>query len=182
MLRNRNDLLRFWFWFRLRKSFGSGSGFRQYLAQFFDNKNFVKNLAFPISEAALFPRKLPVTFFYSISWWIRIQLRNRIWNCNAFRFRFRWGKKLRFLRFCFRLRFHNTIYRAVHSVFYRIYNKNVLYSRVFLGTYPTTLQVFLLRSGWRAVLIGTFSIIDIIRFLEKSQRMPPDQREITPVF
>jgi hypothetical protein len=67
VLWNRNDLL--WFLFRLWKSFGSdsgsgsgsasssGSGSRQYLAVFQQQK-FVQNLAFLMSEAVLFPRKL----------------------------------------------------------------------------------------------------------------------------
>jgi hypothetical protein len=41
---------------RLWKSFGSGSGSRQYLAQFSNNKK--QNLSFSMSEAALFPRRL----------------------------------------------------------------------------------------------------------------------------
>jgi hypothetical protein len=68
LLWNCNDLLRFWFWFRFGvwKNFGSGSGSssgsRQYLAQFSNNKKFVQNLAFSMSEAAIFPRKLASHF------------------------------------------------------------------------------------------------------------------------
>ena len=64
VLWNRNDLLRLRF--RLWKSFGSssgsGSGPRQYLAQFSNNENFLQNLNFLMSEAALFPRKLASNF------------------------------------------------------------------------------------------------------------------------
>ncbi len=41
-----------------------GSGSRQYLAQFFNKKKLVQNLAFSMSVAALFPRKLASGFFY----------------------------------------------------------------------------------------------------------------------
>jgi hypothetical protein len=44
------------FRFRRWKSFGSGSGSRPYLAQFSNNKKFVQNLAFSMSDAALFPK------------------------------------------------------------------------------------------------------------------------------
>ncbi len=56
-------------------SFGSvyGFGSRQYLAQFFNNKKCVQNLAFSMLEAALFPRKLAshffILFFYYILCW-----------------------------------------------------------------------------------------------------------------
>jgi hypothetical protein len=60
VLWHRNDLLRFRL--RLWKSFGPGSGSRQYLAQFADNKKFVQNLAFSMSESALFPKKLASIF------------------------------------------------------------------------------------------------------------------------
>ncbi len=53
---NRIDLLRIRS--RLWKSFISGSGSRQYLAQLFVLKNSNKILPFSMSEAALFPRKL----------------------------------------------------------------------------------------------------------------------------
>ncbi len=43
---------------------GPGSGFRQYLTQFSNNKKFVQNLAFSMSEAALYPRKLASHFFF----------------------------------------------------------------------------------------------------------------------
>jgi hypothetical protein len=42
----------------------SDSGFRQYLAQFFNKMFFLHNLAISMSEAALFPRKLASHFFY----------------------------------------------------------------------------------------------------------------------
>jgi len=41
---------------------GSGSGSRHYLAQFSNNKKLVQNLAFSMSQAALFPRKLASHF------------------------------------------------------------------------------------------------------------------------
>ncbi len=49
VLWNRNGLLRFRC--RLWKSFGSGSGFRQYLAVFQQSKNCTKNYNFPMLEA-----------------------------------------------------------------------------------------------------------------------------------
>jgi hypothetical protein len=67
-----NDLLRLRFLFRLWKSFGSGSGSgsRQCLAQFSNNKNFyVQNLAFIFKVHLSF-----LSFslnFYSIFLWIR---------------------------------------------------------------------------------------------------------------
>jgi hypothetical protein len=64
VLWNYNDLLRFWF--RPWKSFGSGSGSRPYLAQFSNNKKFVQNLAFSMSDAALFPKSWPLTYYYFI--------------------------------------------------------------------------------------------------------------------
>ncbi len=106
------------FRFRLWNSFGTGSasgsdsssgcGSRQYLAQFSNNDKFVQNLAFSMSEEALFPRKLAshlwfFDFLNSILRYIRIQIRFRNWNFNAFRFRFRSGKKLWFLRFHWRV-------------------------------------------------------------------------------
>jgi hypothetical protein len=59
VLWNRNDLLQFRF--RLWKSFGSGSGSgsRQYLAQFSKNKQIAQNLAFSMSETAF-------TFFITV--------------------------------------------------------------------------------------------------------------------
>ncbi len=81
----RNDLLRF----RRRKSFGSGSGSRHQTI-FSTVFQQLENLAFSMSEAASFTRKLTshfrfVDFFYSILCWIRIQIRFR--NRNAFWFR-----------------------------------------------------------------------------------------------
>jgi hypothetical protein len=82
---------------------GSGSDFGKVSVAIPDpDKKLVQNLAFSMSEGALFPRKLVsqfifLDFFYSILCWIRIhiRLRNRIQ---------RKGKKLQFLR----VRFHNT--------------------------------------------------------------------------
>jgi hypothetical protein len=45
------------------ESFVSGSGSRQYLAQFSNNKKCVQNLAISMSEAALFPKNLASHFF-----------------------------------------------------------------------------------------------------------------------
>jgi hypothetical protein len=63
VLWNRNDLLRFrfrlWTNFGSGSGYGSGSGSRQYLAQ---QTNFLQNLAFSTSEAALCPRKLAFHF------------------------------------------------------------------------------------------------------------------------
>jgi hypothetical protein len=55
VLWNRNDLLRF----RFRSYFGP---IQTYLAQIFNNKKFVKNLAFSMIEAAMFPEKLGLYF------------------------------------------------------------------------------------------------------------------------
>ncbi len=77
VLWNRNDFLRFRF--RLWKNFcsgscsssssGSGSGSGQYLAQFFNIKKFVHNLAPFKSAAALFPRKLASQFgFFDLTY------------------------------------------------------------------------------------------------------------------
>jgi hypothetical protein len=46
-----------------KKILGSGSGSRQYSALFFNKKKFLKNLAFAIPEAALFPRHLASHFW-----------------------------------------------------------------------------------------------------------------------
>ncbi len=59
--RNHNDLLRFRF--RLCKSFGSGSGSRQYLAVF-QKATIAQNLAFSMSESAYFPESWPPIFIF----------------------------------------------------------------------------------------------------------------------
>ncbi len=57
-----------WFRFRLWKNLGSGSGCRQYLAQFFNIKKFVLNHAFSMLEASLFSRKLASLFRFFDFW------------------------------------------------------------------------------------------------------------------
>jgi hypothetical protein len=49
---------RFRFWKSFGSGFGSGFGVTKYLAQFSNKKKVVQNLAFTMSESALFPRKL----------------------------------------------------------------------------------------------------------------------------
>ncbi len=79
--------------FRLWRSFGSGSGSgsRQYLAQFSKNKKLHKILPYNV-RSSLLPRIWPLVFdffdfFYYILCWIRIHIRFRNRNQNRFRFR-----------------------------------------------------------------------------------------------
>jgi hypothetical protein len=86
VLCNRNLLQ---FRFRLWKIFGSGSGSgsRQFLAQFSKNERTAQYLAFSMLEAAYFSESWPliVDFFYYI--FCLIQIKIRFWNRNAFQFR-----------------------------------------------------------------------------------------------
>ncbi len=63
MLWYRNDLLRFLF--RLWRSFGSDSGFRQYLAQFFNNKIICTKFGlFNVRSSNYFPECWPLIFYF----------------------------------------------------------------------------------------------------------------------
>ncbi len=100
VLWNRNDLQRFWF--RIRKSFGSGSKFGSglYLAVF--SKKCKKILPFKVASSFVYQEFVILLMILWLFWLMHLSPETETIR-NAFWFRFRWGKKLRFQRF----RFHN---------------------------------------------------------------------------
>ncbi len=105
---------------RLLSGSGSGSGSRQYLAQFFNSHQiFTKSCLFNYRISYIYQKfvSLLISHFYSILCWIRFQL--RFWNRNRNTSRFSGSAKARNLRFL-RFRYHNYGFHSNIS-FYKQY-------------------------------------------------------------